>query len=109
MPKEDHYLKTQLVNNQISIAFLLSVHYIMLYQIHINCLSFQCLIGNVYLLFLNCTKEIDFIERNKVRKQKMLYYLTNKNINCNKPSKEKFTSGLQIKKICHLNCNTDLN
>lgn len=63
MPKEDHYLKTKLVNNQISIAFLLSVHHILFYQIHINCFSFQCPIDSVYLLFLNCTKEIDFIEK----------------------------------------------
>lgn len=96
MPKEDHYLKTKLVNNQRSIAFLLSVHYIMFYQIHINCLSFQCLIGNVCLLFSNCTKEIDFTENNKLGKQKMFFYLTNNNINRNKPSKERCTSGLQI-------------
>lgn len=90
MPKEDHYLKTKLVNNQISIASLLSVHYIMFYQIHINCLSFQCLLGNVYLLYLNCTKDIDFIDRNKLP-----IYLFGNSINCNKPSKEKCTSGLQ--------------
>lgn len=95
MPKEDHYLKTKLVNNQISIAFLLSVHYIMFYEIHINCFSFQCLIGSVYLLYLNCAEDVDVFERNKLGKQKMSHYLTNNDINWNKPSKEESTSGLQ--------------
>lgn len=57
MPKEDHYLKTKLVNNQTSKAFLLSVQYIMFYQIHMNYLSFQCPIRNVYPLFLNYAKK----------------------------------------------------
>lgn len=86
MPKEDHYLKTKLVNNQTSIAFLVSVQDIMFYQIHINCLSFRCLIGNVYLLFLNCAKEIHFTERNRLGKQKILCCLkpiiTSTRINC---------------------------
>lgn len=61
--------KDKTSQNQTSIAFLLSAQYIMFYQIHINCLSFQCLRGNAYFLFLKC-----FTERNRLGKQKMLLY-----------------------------------
>lgn len=66
--------KDKTSQTQTSIAFLLSAPYIMFYQIRINCLSFQCLIGNVYFLFLKCAKEIGFSERNRLGKQKLLHY-----------------------------------
>lgn len=94
MPKEDHYLKTKLVNNQTSIAFFLSVHYIMFYQIYINCLSFRCFAGNVYLLFSNCVQEIDLTERNRLGKQKMLHLIF-PHFYVSLPSNDKCTSGLQ--------------
>lgn len=72
--KRKPLFKDKTSQNQISIAFLLSDQYIMFYQIHINCLSFQCLIGNVYFLFLKCAKEIGFTERNRLGKQKMSRY-----------------------------------
>lgn len=60
MPKEDHYLKTKLVNNQTSIAILLSVQNIVFYQIHINCLPG---IGNVGSSFVFHCEEISYSEK----------------------------------------------
>lgn len=55
--------KDKTSQNQTSIAFLLSAPYIMFYQIRINCLSFQCLIGNVYFLIFKTCKRNRFLQK----------------------------------------------